>query len=287
MSRPYAFPEGPTRRAERSTSMPPPEPRSSTVSPASSWASAVGLPQPSEAAVALLGRHPVSVAEERLEVMGWPSRPDALPQEALPPAATVSAALPYLSFTICLMSASLMTASSRRAAGRPATLATLGQLESQGLLGHGGLVLEIVVEVVHLPLHAVGILDPELVLVGVAAVDAHLFAHGQACRLDAGEVVHDRAHRVHLNADVIHRALGRVCAFREGEVDGSPVGQELHVARLRLDGPRAEEALVEVTALAEIRYVQVQVDLCAHEGLLQQQAVSRRARVVAVSRCTE
>src|SRR3989442_1516032 len=31
MSRPYAFPVGPTRLAESSTSMPPPEPRSSTV----------------------------------------------------------------------------------------------------------------------------------------------------------------------------------------------------------------------------------------------------------------
>src|SRR5262244_4223935 len=143
--------------------------------------------------------------------MGWPSRPDALPQEALPPAATVSAALPYLSFTICLMSASLMTASSRRAAGRPATLATLGQLESQGLLGHGGLVHEIVVEVVHLPLHAVGILDPELVLVGVAAVDAHLFAHGQACRLDAGEVVHDRAHRSEEHTSELQSLTKLVC----------------------------------------------------------------------------
>src|SRR5499433_146216 len=116
-----------------------------------------------------------------------------LPREALPPAATSSAALTYLSFTICLMSASFMIASSRRAAGRAATLAALCQLESQWLPGHGGLVLEIIVEVVHLPLHAVGVLDPELVLVGMAAVDAHLFAHGQACRLDAGEVVHDRA----------------------------------------------------------------------------------------------
>src|SRR5499433_3883331 len=164
--------------------------------------------------------------------MGWPSRPDALPQEALPPAATVSAALPYLSFTICLMSASLMTASSRRAAGRPATLATLGQLESQGLLGHGGLVLEIVVEVVDLPLHAVGVLDPELVLIGVAAVDAHLFAHGQARRLHTSQMSHHRVHGVHLNADVVHRTLGRVRAFRECEVDGRPLGQELHVARL-------------------------------------------------------
>jgi hypothetical protein len=34
--------------------------------------------------------------------------------------------------------------------------------------------LEVVVEVIHLPFDAVGIFHPELVLVGVAAVDAHL-----------------------------------------------------------------------------------------------------------------
>src|SRR5215467_1659485 len=168
--------------------------------------------------------------------MGWPSRPDTLPLEAQPRAATLRAALPYLSFTICLMSASLMTASSRRAIGRAATLAAFGQLKSQRFPGHWGFVLEIVVEVVHLPLHAVGILDPELVLIGVAAVDAHLFAHGQARRLDAGEMVHDRARCVDLNADVIHRALGGVPAFGEGEVHGRPVGQELHIAGLHLDG---------------------------------------------------
>ena len=55
ISRPYALPVGPTRRAESSTSMPPPEPRSSTTSPAWSWASAVGLPQPSEARSASWG----------------------------------------------------------------------------------------------------------------------------------------------------------------------------------------------------------------------------------------
>src|SRR5215475_4796250 len=111
--------------------------------------------------------------------MGWPWRPDALPQEAWPPAATSSAALPYLSLTICLMSPSLMTAPSRRATGRAATVAALGQLESQRLPGCRSFVLEVVVEVIDLPLDAVRILDPELVLIGVAAVDAHLFAYGQ------------------------------------------------------------------------------------------------------------
>ena len=62
MSSPYALPVGPTRRAESSTSMPPPEPRSSTTSPSCSSASAVGLPQPSEASTASAGRIAVSAA---------------------------------------------------------------------------------------------------------------------------------------------------------------------------------------------------------------------------------
>ncbi len=56
MSSPYAFPVGPTRRAESRTSMPPPEPRSNTLSPSRSSATAVGLPQPREAATASAGR---------------------------------------------------------------------------------------------------------------------------------------------------------------------------------------------------------------------------------------
>jgi hypothetical protein len=58
MSSPYATPVGPTRLADRITSMPPPEPRSSTVSPARSSATAVGLPHPSEASVAASGKSP-------------------------------------------------------------------------------------------------------------------------------------------------------------------------------------------------------------------------------------
>ena len=60
MSRPYALPVGPTRRADSSTSMPPPEPRSSTTSPGASDASAVGLPQPSDASTAADGSTSVS-----------------------------------------------------------------------------------------------------------------------------------------------------------------------------------------------------------------------------------
>ena len=60
MSSPYAMPSGPTRGAESSTSMPPPEPRSSTISPSFRSASMVGLPHPSEAVTASAGRKSVS-----------------------------------------------------------------------------------------------------------------------------------------------------------------------------------------------------------------------------------
>src|SRR5215831_2667973 len=111
MSSPYALPPGPTRLAESNTSIPPPEPRSSTVSPVRSSASAVGLPQPSDAATAAAGSTAVSLSLYRLEVIG--SSAASLPQQALveqheasSPATTFSAAFPYLSLTVCLMSCS-------------------------------------------------------------------------------------------------------------------------------------------------------------------------------------
>ena len=55
ISRPYALPVGPTRRADSRTSMPPPEPKSNTISPGFRVASAVGLPHPSEALSASSG----------------------------------------------------------------------------------------------------------------------------------------------------------------------------------------------------------------------------------------
>jgi hypothetical protein len=55
MSSPNTTPVGPTRFADRITSIPPPEPRSSTISPSRSSATAVGLPQPSEASAAASG----------------------------------------------------------------------------------------------------------------------------------------------------------------------------------------------------------------------------------------
>ena len=44
-----------TRRAESSTSIPPPDPKSSTTSPGLSFASAVGFPQPNDASIASSG----------------------------------------------------------------------------------------------------------------------------------------------------------------------------------------------------------------------------------------
>src|SRR5574337_1729485 len=94
--------------------MPPPEPRSSTVSPAFSSASAVGLPQPSEASSAVSGTWPASTASYRLEVIGStaPIAAGAAPQQLLTgpqqPALALSltrrAASPYFSRTTCLTS---------------------------------------------------------------------------------------------------------------------------------------------------------------------------------------
>ena len=55
-------PSGPTRFADSRTSMPPPDPRSRTVSPSFSCASAVGFPQPSDASSASAGRPAVCPA---------------------------------------------------------------------------------------------------------------------------------------------------------------------------------------------------------------------------------
>src|SRR6476661_3457308 len=105
MSRPYALPVGPTRRAESSTSIPPPEPRSRTVSPGLSSASAVGLPQPSEASTASAGSPATSAALYRSELIGsqphgaHPSGPQQLPRS---PASTSVAASAYRARTVSL-----------------------------------------------------------------------------------------------------------------------------------------------------------------------------------------
>src|SRR6516165_7060158 len=65
MSTPYACPDGPTRRDDSSTSMPPPEPRSSTRSPSFRSATASGFPQPRLAATASAGSPSVSPSRYR------------------------------------------------------------------------------------------------------------------------------------------------------------------------------------------------------------------------------
>lgn len=77
--------------------MPPPLPRSSTTSPGFSSASAVGLPQPSEARTAASGTVADSLSLYRSEVIGsWWQEAAAGPQHEIPfPASALRAASPY------------------------------------------------------------------------------------------------------------------------------------------------------------------------------------------------
>src|SRR6266849_5242043 len=104
ISSPYALPVGPTRLAESNTSIPPPEPRSRTTSPGFNLASAVGFPQPSEACSASPGTCSFCAASYRLEVIGSQLVPlaSAVPQQL--PLFPLSAACPYFSLTISLIS---------------------------------------------------------------------------------------------------------------------------------------------------------------------------------------
>src|SRR5919197_3842984 len=63
-------------------------------------------------------------------------------------------------------------------------------------------VFEVVVEDVDFPLHAVRIPHPELVLVGVTAIDAEFLAHGQAGRLHAFQLAHDLGAGAELEAQM-------------------------------------------------------------------------------------
>src|SRR5580700_2541722 len=113
MSRPYALPVGPTRLAESKTSIPPPDPRSSTTSPAFNFASAVGLPHPIEACSANSGTCSICRGSYKFEEIGSQedSFPHAAPQHELPPAPARKAACPYFSRTISWMFASSILAS--------------------------------------------------------------------------------------------------------------------------------------------------------------------------------
>src|SRR3989441_7596454 len=122
---------------------------------------------------------------------------------------------------------------------------------------HVGLALQVVVQGVHLPLDAVGVLNPELVLVRVAAVDAHLLAHWYACRFYAPKLNHHSVRRVHLDAHVVNRPLSATTALRQREVYRRPFGQEFDVAGFHLHWVAAEEPLVELSALAEVRDLHV------------------------------
>src|SRR5271165_3525258 len=93
--------------------MPPPDPKSSTISPGLSLASAVGFPQPSEANRASSGTCPICATSYRFEVIGSQQSglPGAAPQQLLPPLDTLSAACPYFSFTTSLIWLVLITIS--------------------------------------------------------------------------------------------------------------------------------------------------------------------------------
>src|SRR5689334_18954782 len=91
--------------------MPPPDPKSRTTSPGFNSASAVGLPQPSEARTAASGSCPTCPASYRFPVIGsqqdTPEGDD--PQQAVPaPLATRRAASPYFCFTTSVILSMLM-----------------------------------------------------------------------------------------------------------------------------------------------------------------------------------
>ena len=78
MSSPKARPVGPTRLADNRTSIPPPDPRSRTRSPSRRSATAVGLPQPSDARTAASGSSLRSSAEYSSEPIGFVPRSTAI-----------------------------------------------------------------------------------------------------------------------------------------------------------------------------------------------------------------
>src|SRR5215813_1569022 len=91
--------------------MPPPEPRSSTVSPGFSSARAVGLPQPSDAFTAASGKRLFCASSYRSLVIGSTSASqqadiEAPQHELAAPELARRAASPYFCCTISLTSAS-------------------------------------------------------------------------------------------------------------------------------------------------------------------------------------
>src|SRR5262245_37945719 len=90
--------------------MPPPDPRSSTVSPACKVASAVGFPHPRDAFTASSGICPICVSSYNDEVIGSisVSQQALVPQQELPPSRTRSAACRYFSCTTSLILAVIL-----------------------------------------------------------------------------------------------------------------------------------------------------------------------------------
>src|SRR2546428_14076813 len=85
--------------------MPPPEPRSKTISPGFKVASAVGFPHPSDALNASSGICTNCDRSYKSDVIGsGPApQPQLAPQQELPWLTTRSAASPYFSFTTSLI----------------------------------------------------------------------------------------------------------------------------------------------------------------------------------------
>src|SRR5271168_224917 len=96
ISRPNALPVGPTRFADNSTSIPPPDPRSRTVSPGFSSVRAVGLPHPREASTAFSGKPSVSRAPYKSLVIGSQHRIAGSQQAVAPESVMLLAIAPYL-----------------------------------------------------------------------------------------------------------------------------------------------------------------------------------------------
>src|SRR3990172_4604633 len=154
----------------------------------------------------------------------------------------------------------------------PALIRTAGTdlnlLSTARDFGGGG--SQVVVQVIDLPFDAVRIPDPELVLIGVAAVDSHLLVDRNSSCLHAGEMRHHRLGRVHLDAQVMHHALTGASgqALGQRQVDRRKRGKKFDVASPLFDRGDTEELSVELATLCQIRHVDVYVHLGAHGILL-------------------
>src|SRR5207302_5233029 len=62
---------------------------------------------------------------------------------------------------------------------------------------HGGTLVDVAIQDVDFPVDAVRLLDPELVLVGMTTVHAHLLAHRQARRPHPRNLAHHDRHQLH------------------------------------------------------------------------------------------